>query len=153
MREQGLEGVVAKRADAPYESGLRSGAWVKCKVNRSRELVIGGYKPGGKHHFENLAVGYYEAERLVFIAKVKNGFTPALKEEIFERLQKLETAECPFANLPEPKNARRGEALTEEAMKKYHWVRPELAAEVEFTDWTDANHLRHSRFVGIREEG
>ena len=152
IREQGLEGVIAKRAESRYESGERSGNWIKYKVNRGQELVIGGYKPGGKNHFDNLAVGYYDQERLTFIAKLKNGFTPGVKDEIFARLRRLETKTCPFANLPEPKNARRGEALTAEAMKKYRWVRPELVAQVEFTDWTDANHLRHSRFVALRDD-
>jgi bifunctional non-homologous end joining protein LigD len=152
IREQGLEGIVAKRANARYESGERSGNWIKYKINRGQELVIGGYKPGSKNHFENLAIGYYDQDRLIFIAKLKNGFTPALKDQIFERFQGLETKTCPFANLPEPKNARRGEALTSEAMKKYRWLRPELVAEVEFTDWTDANHLRHSKFVALRDD-
>ncbi len=152
IRKQGLEGVIAKRIDAPYESGERSGRWVKFKVNRGQELVVGGYKASGKDHFDNLAIGYYDEDRLIFIAKLKNGFTPALKDEIFARFKGLETKVCPFANLPEPKNARRGEALTAEAMKKYHWLRPKLVVQVEFTDWTAANHLRHSKFVALRDD-
>jgi ATP-dependent DNA ligase len=58
---------------------------------------------------------------------------------------------CPFDNLPEPKTARGGEALTAEAMKNYRWVRPELVAEVKFSDWKAADHLRHSRFLGLRD--
>jgi ATP-dependent DNA ligase len=88
----------------------------------------------------------------MFIAKIKNGFTPNLKKQIFEQLRKLETRTCPFDNLPEPKTARRGEALTAEAMKNYRWVKPKLVAEVEFTDWTAADHLRHSRFVALRDD-
>ncbi len=152
VRKQGLEGVIAKRTDAPYESGARSGRWVKFKVNRGQELVVGGYKPSGKDHFDNLAIGYYDQDRLIFIAKLKNGFTPASKDEIFARFKGLDTKVCPFANLPEPKNARRGEALSAEAMKKYRWLRPELVVQVEFTDWTAANHLRHSKFVAVRDD-
>lgn len=152
VKKQGLEGVIAKRRDSRYEAGQRSGEWVKFKVNRGQELVIGGYKPSGKDHFENLAIGYYDQGRLIFIAKLKNGFTPGLKDEIFARFKGLETKICPFANLPEPKNARRGEALTAEAMKKYRWLRPKLVAQVEFTDWTAANHLRHSKFVALRDD-
>ncbi|MBV9085399.1 MAG: non-homologous end-joining DNA ligase [Acidobacteriaceae bacterium] len=152
VRKQGLEGVIAKRTDSRYEPGQRSGRWVKFKVNQGQELVVGGYKPGGKNHFDNLAVGYYDAGRLIFIAKLKNGFTPEMKDQIFERLKKLETRVCPFDNLPEPKNARRGEALTSEAMKKYRWIKPALVVQVEFTDWTAANHLRHSSFAGIRDD-
>ncbi len=152
VKQQGLEGVIAKRSDSRYESGGRSGSWVKFKVNRGQELVIGGYRPSGKNHFDALAIGYYEQDRLIFIAKLKNGFTPADRDEISARFKGLETKTCPFANLPEPKNARRGEALTADAMKKYRWLRPQLVAQVEFTDWTAANHLRHSRFAALRDD-
>jgi bifunctional non-homologous end joining protein LigD len=58
----------------------------------------------------------------------------------------------PFANLPEPQNARRGEAITAEVMKRIKWLRPKLVAQIEFTEWTDGNHLRHSKFVGLRND-
>jgi bifunctional non-homologous end joining protein LigD len=152
IKAQGLEGIIAKRIDSRYESGDRSGAWVKLKVNKGQELVIGGFR-AGHNNFDNLAVGYYDQrDRLIFIAKIKNGFTPSLKKQIFEQLLEIETKTCPFNNLPEPKTARRGEALTAEAMKKYRWVKPKLVAEVEFTDWTAADHLRHSRFVALRND-
>ena len=138
--------------DSRYESRERSGAWVKFRVNKGQELVIGGYRIG-KNHFDNLAVGYYDsAGKLIFIAKVKNGFTPDVKREVFERLHPLETKVCPFSNLPESKTARRGEALTAEAMKKYQWVKPQVVADVEFTDWTAADHLRHSKFIRLRDD-
>jgi bifunctional non-homologous end joining protein LigD len=149
--EQGLEGIIAKKVSSSYEPGARSGAWVKFKVNQGQELVIGGYIPGGQY-FESLLVGYYEKGKLLFNAKVKNGFVPATRRAVFERLKPLETATCPFANLPEPKNARRGKALTAELMEECRWVKPELVAQVEFTDWTEANHLRHSRFAGLRDD-
>ncbi|HET8550625.1 MAG TPA: hypothetical protein VFL57_21590 [Bryobacteraceae bacterium] len=150
-REQGLEGIVAKRATSVYEPGQRSGAWIKVKVNQRHELVIGGYKPG-VDGFDYVLAGYYEEDRLLFIAKIRNGFTPALKREVAARFSKLETQRCPYANLPEAKGARRGEAITAEVMKKLRWLKPELVAEVEFTDWTAANHLRHSRFAGLRDD-
>lgn len=150
-REQGLEGIVAKKANSIYEPGARSGAWVKFKVNQGQELVIGGYLPG-RQYFESLLVGYYEGGKLIFNAKVKNGFVPATRRMVFERMRPIETAACPFANLPEPKNARRGKALTAEVMKECHWVKPELVAQIEYTDWTGANHLRHSRFAGLRDD-
>jgi bifunctional non-homologous end joining protein LigD len=150
-KKEGIEGFVAKRLNSVYEPGQRSGAWVKFKVNRGQELVIGGYMPG-KHRFDSLLVGYYEGKKLIFTGKVKNGFTPHLRELVFQRFEGLEAERCPFANLPEPKNARRGEALTAEVMKKARWLKPELVAQIEFTDWTAANHLRHSRFAGLRED-
>ena len=133
------------------EPGARSGAWVKFKVNRGQELVVGGYLPGTPY-FGSILVGYYEAGKLIFIAKVKNGFVPRTRKELLERMNALETPVCPFANLPEPKNARRGEALTAEVMKKCHWLKPELVAQIEYTEWTSANHLRHSRFAGLRDD-
>lgn len=150
-REQKLEGLVAKRLDSIYQPGAKGGAWVKFKVNRSQELVIGGYIPG-KLHFDSLLVGYYEGRKLIFNAKVKNGFVPRVRQELYKNFQALETPRCPFANLPEPKNARRGEALTAEVMKKCRWLKPVLVAQIEFTEWTAANHLRHSRFGGLRDD-
>jgi bifunctional non-homologous end joining protein LigD len=150
-RREGIEGLVAKRRNSRYEPGQRSGAWIKVKVNQGQELVIGGYIPG-PHGFTSLLVGYYEARKLIFIAKVKNGFVPHVRQAVYERMKPLETDDCPFANLPEPKNARRGEALTAEVMKKCRWVKPELVAQIEYVDWTAANHLRHSRFAGLRDD-
>jgi bifunctional non-homologous end joining protein LigD len=150
-REQGLEGIVAKKANSIYEPGARSGSWVKFKVNQGQELVIGGYLPGSQY-FDSLLVGYYEGDRLIFNAKVRNGFVPQTRRTVAERLKPLETTVCPFANLPEPKNARRGEALTAEVMQKCRWVKPKLVAQIEYTDWTESNHLRHSRFAGLRDD-
>ena len=150
-RESGLEGVVAKRADSRYESGDRSGSWVKFKTKKGQELVIGGYRPGS-HGFEYLLVGYYEGKDLMFIAKIRNGFTPILRRQVSQKFAALRTFECPFANLPERANARRGEAITAEVMKKIQWLRPRLVAQIEFTEWTKGNHLRHSEFVALRDD-
>jgi bifunctional non-homologous end joining protein LigD len=150
-KQAGLEGVVGKRADSRYESGERSGAWVKYKTNKGQELVIGGYKPGA-NGFEYLLVGYYENKDLIFIAKIRNGFTPALRREVAAKFARLKISRCPFANLPEPANARRGEAITAEVMKQLQWLRPKLVAQIEYTEWTAGNHLRHSRFVALRDD-
>jgi DNA ligase D-like protein (predicted ligase) len=150
-RKSGLEGVIGKRADSRYESGERSGAWVKYKTNKGQELVIGGYKPGTTG-FDYLLVGYYEGRDLIFIAKIRNGFTRTLRLEIAKNFPRLRTAVCPFANLPEPASARRGEAITAEVMKNIQWLRPKLVAQIEFTEWTKGNHLRHSKFVGLRSD-
>jgi bifunctional non-homologous end joining protein LigD len=150
-REQGLEGLVAKDGASVYEPGERRGQWVKLKLNQGQELVIGGYKPG-KDGFDCLLVGYYEGGKLIFNGKIKNGFVPGVKQEVMARFKGLGTERCPFANLPEPKNARRGEALTAQVMKRCCWLKPVLVAQIEYTDWTEANHLRHSRFAGLRED-
>ena len=150
-KQAGLEGVVGKRADSRYESGERSGAWVKYKTNKGQELVVGGYKPD-TNGFESLLVGYYEGTDLIFIAKIRNGFTLALRRDVAKHFAGLRTSQCPFDNLPERASARRGEAITADVMKKIQWLRPKLVAHIEFTEWTKGNHLRHSRFVALRDD-
>ena len=150
-KQAGLEGIVAKRSDSRYESDERSGAWLKYKTNKGQELVIGGYKPG-TIVFDYLLAGYYEGQDLIFIAKIKNGFTPALRRKIAESFKSIKTARCPFANLPEPQSARRGEAVTAEVMKRIQWLRPKLVAQIDFTEWTEGNHLRHSKFIALRDD-
>jgi bifunctional non-homologous end joining protein LigD len=150
-KKAGFEGVIAKRRDSQYEAGERSGAWLKYKTDQSHEFVIGGYRPG-KYGFEYLLAGYYEGKDLIFIAKIKNGFVPHARRQVAQRFEKLKTTTCPFANLPEAKNARRGEAITADVMKRIRWLKPELIAQVEFTEWTAHNHLRHSRFLGLRDD-
>jgi len=148
VKELGFEGIVAKRKNSVYEPGKRSGAWVKFKLNRSDEFVIGGYTPG--HPFDALIVGHYKDDRLYFVGKVRNGFVPRLRRELCKSLKPLETAICPFANLPEKKRTQW--ALTREEMKNCRWVRPELVAEIEFTEWTPDGHLRHATFMRLRED-
>jgi bifunctional non-homologous end joining protein LigD len=149
VRAQDLEGLVAKRLDSVYEPGARSGAWRKMRINRSEEFVIGGYTRG-RRAFDALVLGHYEGERLVYVARTRVGFTQASRERLMEKLQPLEIAECPFANLPEARSGRWSEGLTAEKMREGVWVRPELAAEVEFVELTPDHHLRHSRFVGLK---
>src|SRR5206468_10065599 len=82
IKEQGLEGLVAKRRASAYEPGQRSGAWQKMRVNQGQELVIGGYTPSPKN-FDALVIGYYVREELLYAARTRNGFTPAVREELF----------------------------------------------------------------------
>ena len=153
MRKLGLEGVIAKRIGSHYEPGDRSGAWVKHRLNQAQEFVIGGYVPGARG-FDALLVGIYENKHLLFVAKVKNGFVAGLRDKIFSLLEKRRVTHCPFKNLPEKKGSRRGESLTAENMKRCRWIKPELVCEVEFVEWTDAGHLRHSTFIAhARRQG
>src|SRR5262249_4265171 len=134
--EQGLEGVVAKRKDSRYEAGKRSGAWSKYRLNRGQELVIGGYLPGPQA-VDSIIVGFYKESDLIYVARVRAGFVPVTRRQVFAKLQPLRVPTCPFANLPEADKGRWGTGLTAEDMKKCIWVRPELVARIEFLEWTD----------------
>jgi len=121
---------------------------VEIQGQQSQEFVIGGYTPGNP--LDAVIVGYYDDQKLIYAAKVRNGFVPRLRREVFTELKPLETAECPFVNLPEKKRTQW--ALTREEMKNCRWVRPKLVAQVEFTEWTPDGHLRSAAFVGLRED-
>jgi bifunctional non-homologous end joining protein LigD len=151
VREQGLEGVIAKRRDSSYQPGRRSGAWVKMRVNQGQELVIGGYVPA-PNNFDSIVVGYYEVKQLIYVARVRNGFTPTSREALFKRFRGLERGSCPFQNLPESGKGRWSERLTAEDMSKCRWLEPRLVAAIDFAEWTPTNHLRHSKFIALRED-
>ncbi len=113
VRQQQLEGVIGKRKDSLYEPGKGTGSWVKCRVNRGQELVIGGYIPG-PHGFDSLIVGYYRGKDLVYVARVRNGFVPASRRQVFEKIRHLVSPVMPFVNLPDTRKSRWGEELTVE---------------------------------------
>jgi ATP-dependent DNA ligase len=106
-------------------------------LNRGQELVIGGYVPG-PHGLDSTIVGYYRANELVYVARVRNGFVPAIRRQVFEKLRPLVAPNCPFVNLPEAHKARWGDGLTAEDMKKCVWVRPEPVAQIEFLEWAES---------------
>jgi len=152
IREHKLEGIVAKKKDSVYEPGARSGAWVKHRVNQGQEFVVGGYVPG-THGFESLVIGYYRGRELIYVHRLVAGFVPAAKKEIFAKLQGLEIRECPFVNLPQEGKSRwGGEGLNAEKMKACVWVKPKIVVQVEFLEWTSETHLRHAKYVGVRED-
>jgi len=151
VRQLGLEGGIGKRKDSLYEPGKRTGAWIKYRVNRGQELVIGGYIPG-PHGFDSLIVGYYRGKDLVYVARVRNGFVPASRRQVFQKIRHLVSPTMPFANLPDTHKSRWGDELTAEKMKECVWLRPEAVAQIEFLEWTEHDRLRHSKFVGLRED-
>jgi bifunctional non-homologous end joining protein LigD len=114
--------------------------------------VIGGYSVGGTT-FDALVFGYYEGSRLIYVARTRNGFTPALRAQLMQKFHRgLEIPDCPFANLPEKRAGRWGQGLTAAKMKDCRWLKPVLVAQFEFLEWTPDDHLRHSSFVGLRED-
>jgi bifunctional non-homologous end joining protein LigD len=140
-REAGLEGVVSKRADAPYREG-RGGDWRKAKCRLSQEVVIGGWTlpSNGQPSIGALHVGFYEDEQLVYAGKVGSGFSERLLADLLHRLEARRRATCPFASVPV------------EMKRGAHWVEPDLVAQVEFTQWTDEGRMRQPVFLGLRED-
>ena len=147
-KELQLEGIIAKRKGSCYVPGKRTSTWVKYKVIHSQEFVVGGYTPGDP--FDALIVGCYEHGKLRFVAKVRNGFVPHIRREIYRRLRGLEIEHCPFSNLPEKR--RTWWALTADEMKNCRWIKPEIVAQIQFREWTPDGHLRHCSFVALRDD-
>lgn len=147
----GLEGIVAKRKDSPYDAGTRSLAWRKFRLARSQEFVIGGYNPDGET-FSSILAGYYEGKQLVFAGKVRQGFRPASRHALFNKLQPLKTERCSFVNLPLGKRGHFGEGITKEDMAELQWLHPKVVAQVGFTEWTTSGMLRHATYLGLRDD-
>jgi bifunctional non-homologous end joining protein LigD len=152
LRAAGIEGVVAKRKDSPYQPGERSSDWLKLKLERQQEFVIGGYRPDGSNGIDAVLVGYYEGHALRFAGKVRAGLVPYVRREVLAKLKPLRTGECPFDNLPDPDAGRWGGGITAEQMQEIQWTKPELVAQVRFTEWTAENRLRHAAFLGLRTD-
>ena len=89
---------------------------------------------------------------LIYVARVRNGFVPASRREVFAKLRPLLISGCPFVNLPETHKGRWGEGLTAADMQKCAWVRPQLVARIEFLEWIPSDHLRHAKFAGLRDD-
>jgi bifunctional non-homologous end joining protein LigD len=145
----GLEGVIAKKRASRYTPGDRHTAWVKLKLDRQQELVVGGYRPG-PHGVDSLLVGYYDGAALLFAGKVRAGLTPHLRREVFAHLKPLETERCPFVDLPHTKASHWGGGVTAEQMDEMRWLKPRLVAQIRFVEWTADAHLRHAAFLGLR---
>jgi bifunctional non-homologous end joining protein LigD len=151
VQRLGLEGVVAKKRRSTYTAGRRSDAWIKVRFAQHQELVVGGYKPTAAS-FDSLLVGYYEGRKLICAGKVRNGFTPALRAQLFDLMRPREVLRSPFANLPSSKSSHWGEGITAEEMRVIHWLKPTLVAEVSFAEWTRDGSLRHAAFIGLRDD-
>jgi DNA ligase D-like protein (predicted ligase) len=144
--QQGWEGVIAKRADAPYRSG-RTQDWLKFKCEQGQEFVVGGWTDpqGSRQEFGSLLLGYFDdAGALVYAGKVGTGFDRALLASIGRRLRELTRPETAFDQRSLPRGAAWRTGV--------HWVLPELVANVRFTEWTRDGQLRHPRFEGLRTD-
>jgi bifunctional non-homologous end joining protein LigD len=137
----GWEGVIAKRADAPYRAG-RNRDWLKFKCHSGQEFVIGGFTDprGTRIGFGALLLGYYDpGHQLVYAGKVGTGFTRQILASLHAALADLEQDRPPFSSGRLPRSG-------------VHWVQPRLVAEVGFSEWTTGGELRHPRFQGLRDD-
>lgn len=143
---KGLEGIVSKRADAPYVTG-RQKTWLKVKCSLRQEFIIVGYSgaKSGERALGALYLGYTKDGALRYAGKVGTGFTMTSARELAARLQKIESAE-PVLTRAQTKGMGAGE------WRAVHWVKPKLLCEVAFTEWTDDGHIRHPSFQGLRED-
>jgi bifunctional non-homologous end joining protein LigD len=148
LREMEFEGIIAKRWDSVYEPGKRSGAWQKHKTQRTGDFIIGGYIGDGA--IEQLVVGETREGKLHFVESVKNGFVPATRREVYKRLHRLAINRCPFVNLPEKGGGPH--AMDRQKMREVHWLKPIRTVELAFNERTSRGHLRHSKFLRLRDD-
>jgi bifunctional non-homologous end joining protein LigD len=139
-QQRGWEGIVAKDERSIYEPGARSRSWLKIKVRKQSEFVIGGYTaPGGSRaHLGALLVGLYDGPSLRFTGKVGTGYTAETLAELATRLAPLRTEKSPFVDAPRMKDAT--------------WVKPKLVAQIAFAEWTADGKLRQPVFLGLRRD-
>ena len=136
----GWEGIISKSDASTYEPGARSRNWLKVKVRRESEFVIGGYTDpaGSREHFGALLVGLFDGEKLRYAGKVGTGYTQKILEDLARRFASRRTEASPFSARPKEKGA--------------HWVKPDLVAQIGFTEWTEDGKLRHPAFLGLRSD-
>ena len=141
MCRAGGEGIVAKRLTSTYRGGQRSEAWLKIKCQQRQEFVIGGFTNPQRSRvgLGALLVGYFKDLKLVYAGKVGTGFDNKTLLNLRQRLDRIEQKESPFVLGEKPPR-----------LKSVHWVRPELVAEIAFSEWTQNGLLRHPRFEGLR---
>ena len=137
---KGWEGLIAKRADSAYTE-RRSRDWLKFKCERGQEMVIGGFTDpqGSRTGFGALLLGYYEGDELLYAGKVGTGFSEATLGDLTAKLGRLEVTEPPFTD-------------TSDIERGAHWVKPDLVAQVAFSEWTRHGRLRHPKFLGLRDD-
>jgi bifunctional non-homologous end joining protein LigD len=138
--EKGWEGIIAKRASAPYLNG-RSKEWLKFKCSKEQEFVVGGFTDpqGARVGFGALLVGYFEDGNLRYAGKVGTGYNTKLLLALAKRLRELEQDESSFEGNPP-------------ARKAVHWVKPQIVVQIGFSEWTRDGRLRHPRFLGVRDD-
>jgi bifunctional non-homologous end joining protein LigD len=151
MEAVGAEGAIAKLKHSVYETGHRSGAWVKIKFHKGQEFVIAGYTlpKKSRRYFGALILGYYRGKRLIFAGRVGTGFNEKTLREIYRRLKPLEIESPLVEEIQEPSGRWRPKGWKASDSR---WVKPQLVAQVQFTEWTSDGILRHPSFQGMRDD-
>lgn len=152
VRQLGLEGVIAKRRDSRYQPGARSDSWVKLKLDRQQEFVVGGYR---RVLGASMRCSWAITKDGCSVSLKRSGWAglaPHLRAMLFDRLKPLHVDRCPFADLPNSKSSHWGAGVTAEEMREMTWVRPKLVLPIRFVEWTAEGHLGHAAFVGVRED-
>jgi bifunctional non-homologous end joining protein LigD len=141
MCNAGQEGIIVKKADAPYREG-RVGSWLKIKCTKRQEFVIGGYSPSDKRGraFASLLMGAYEGDKFIYQGRVGTGFDEDAMADLVARFSKLKRKTSPFDTVPNE--------IADDAV----WLTPELVAEIDFAEFTDDGHIRHGAFQALRED-
>ena len=138
---RGWEGLIAKRADSLYKSGKRTPDWHKLKIVHEQEFVVGGWTDPrqSRVYFGALLLGVYEGGDLVYVGHTGTGFNERELAKVMKLLTAREVKQCPFKNRPKTN-------------ERPHWVRPELVAQIKFTEWTADAKLRHPVYLGLRDD-
>lgn len=140
IEKKGGEGIIAKKTDSKYHTGKRSKYWLKIKTEQQQEMVIGGFTEpsGSRTGIGALLCGYYDGKVLKYLGKVGSGYTETMLKDLCQKLGKIERKTCPFATTPKEKNV--------------HWVKPELIAQIKFSEITESGSMRHPVYLGLRED-
>jgi bifunctional non-homologous end joining protein LigD len=149
-KQMKLEGMIAKRIDSTYQPGARNNDWLKIKVNKRQEVVIGGFtrNDDSSKIFSALLVGVWEKNQLVYTGKIGTGFSDKLQREMMTKFKPLITKEIPFSSEPDINKPSRFRPNPPHATAT--WLRPELVCEVSFTEMTSDGVMRHPSFEGMR---
>ncbi len=149
-KQNGLEGIMAKKADGEYYANARSENWLKIKANKRQEVVIGGFTKNddtGKE-FSSLLVGFYNKGELVYIGKIGTGFSQKIQAEMMKQFKPLITKKIPFSSEPDINKPSRFRPNPPHASAT--WLKPQLVCEVSFAEMTKDGVMRHPSFEGMR---
>lgn len=150
--EMGMEGIMAKRADSIYREGDRTRDWLKIKLNKRHEVVIGGFtqNEGSPKKFSSLLVGVFENGRLEYTGKIGTGFNTVMQDELMKAMKKKVTSKTPFTQTPDVEKPSRFRPNPPKT--KVTWLKPELVCEVSYAEITTDGVMRHPSFEGLRTD-